>query len=236
MRIIDRIRLGGEGFLVLLLLFLLWHARSLQKANEDLLDKNATLQANLKSAMSLSNNKLIYVWRDKDGKVHRSTRYVPPEGGIETKVPIAPGGTIAPPSTGSIIRDTIRKVEDAIIGVGETRIVNPETGEVVIIRTTGICFRPAVAGLFGIPYGYGVGIQSRLAYAGRWGAGVGLGAGMGWTTQVGTRESIPFMYGFIDRRIDDFIPLLRNTAVGMHGGYGWEKGEKVGGLNISIFF
>lgn len=69
------------------------------------------------------------------------------------------------------------------------------------IKKFGVCIEPLINGI--ASRNLQVGIGSRLMYWNRYGCGVGLNS-----------ETRP--YGFIDRRIDDFIPFLSNTAIGVN--------------------
>lgn len=218
------IRLIAELSLVLLVVGLMWCVKG-QKSDLDSLESaNLKLQSNLRSSVTITRTQVKYRWRDSSGTVHGVDVHVPTEGGTEVIDPIKPGGSTDRPPTGSFLEDLFRRNMDSILGrITKKTFVNPETGQKVIVTRAGITFYPALAGTLSINSGMGLGLQARLLYFEKYGMGIG----------VSSRE---YVYTFIDRRIEDFVPFMRNTAVGIHGGYRWDRGEKVLGMQTAIFF
>ena len=99
---------------------------------------------------------------------------------------------------------------------GRAEVVQPTDGPAEIsVKRAGFTFRPAVQGLVGKELKAGLG--ARLVYFDRYGAGVGLDTDL---------EG----YLFVDRRLDDFTGLLKNTTVGLYGGRG-----RLGAL-VGVYF
>ena len=99
---------------------------------------------------------------------------------------------------------------------GRAEVVQPTDGPAEIsVKRAGLTFRPAVQGLVGKALKGGLGV--RLVYFNRYGVGVGLDTDL---------EG----YLFVDRRLDDFTGLLKNTTVGLYGGSGRL------GLLVGVYF
>lgn len=77
------------------------------------------------------------------------------------------------------------------------------------------CFEPALTGMATLQ-GFRFAISSRLFYYDKYGAGVGLNT-----------DLKPFV--FVDRRIRDFVPFMKNTSVGIS-----YSGDGIG-VNINVF-
>lgn len=89
---------------------------------------------------------------------------------------------------------------------------NADTGEIDLkAKNHGWTFRPLASGMIDNK-GLSGGIGARLYFYDRWGAGgiVSLSNNI--------NEVKPKI--FVDRRVDDFVPFLYNTSVGLQGGLG----------------
>ena len=87
---------------------------------------------------------------------------------------------------------------------------NADTGEIDLkVKNHGWTFRPLASGMIDNK-GLSGGIGARLYFYERWGAGgiVSLSNNI--------NEVKPKI--FVDRRVDDFVPFLYNTSVGLQGG------------------
>lgn len=95
---------------------------------------------------------------------------------------------------------------------GSAIITQSTDGEKLELRVNalGLTFRPALLGLIGQKPQIGIG--ARLFYWQRYGAGVGFGF---------SRENISPLV-FADRRVDDLVPFMYNSALGL--GFGYDDG------------
>lgn len=217
-----KVRSIAETLLVLLILGLMWEYKRNRAEISDLASRNATLAENLKSSTEVTHERIVYKWRDSSGTVHVSDIYVPPEGKVTVLNPKdGKDASAKDVGKGGLVDKLTGVVDKAVSGVTTTVIKNPETGELILVKKAGVCFAPALAGTAALNYGLGVGLQARLLYYNRWGVGPGI-------------SSKEYGYIFVDRRISDLVPYIKNTAVGIHGGWGWNRGKVVGG-QIAIF-
>ena len=100
---------------------------------------------------------------------------------------------------------------------GSVQVVQPTDGSAasVKVKRAGFTFRPAVQGLASKELKIGVG--ARLVYFNRYGAGLGI-----------THDTEPYL--FVDRRVDDFVGILKNTTIGVYGG------PRTAGVMIGVYF
>lgn len=100
---------------------------------------------------------------------------------------------------------------------GSVQVVQPADGTAasVKVKRAGFTFRPAVQGLAGKELKIGLG--ARLVYFNRYGGGIGI-----------AHDMEPYL--FADRRVDDFIGVLKNTTVGVWGG------PRSAGVMIGVYF
>lgn len=82
-------------------------------------------------------------------------------------------------------------------------------------QTKGFCCNLAISATIG-QEGFKFGIQSRLFYINRYGLGCGF-------------NSKIRPYAFIDRRVDDFVPFVKDTTIGINY-------DGSVGISLSIFF
>ena len=100
---------------------------------------------------------------------------------------------------------------------GNISIVQPTDGTAakVDVKRGGFTFRPALHGMAGKELK--IGLATRLVYFNRYGAGLGI-----------SHEMEPYL--FADRRIDDFVGILKNTTIGVYGG------PHTAGIMIGVYF
>lgn len=92
---------------------------------------------------------------------------------------------------------------------GATINQSATSGEIDLrVKARGLTFKPALAGLFGpTPQ---IGVEARLAYWNRYGAGLGVG----FNNNIGDTS----VYVMADRRADDLLPWFDNLAIGGYAG------------------
>lgn len=100
---------------------------------------------------------------------------------------------------------------------GSVQVVQPTDGTAaqVKVKRAGFTFRPAAQGLAGKDLKIGLGV--RLAYFNRYGAGAGI-----------AHDMEPYL--FVDRRIDDFVGIFKNTTIGIFGG------PRSAGVMLGVYF
>lgn len=140
----------------LIIAFLLLRITNLNKQNEKLRGKTAELSEQLKSQTIITKEKIVYKYRNSDGKPQQQEYYVPSEGSIE----------IITPKENEDIKPTI-------IDNFFNTIVEQTDGSLIKIQNKGLCFAPEI----GIIYSKELeaAFQLRLLYWNRYNAGVGIG-------------------------------------------------------------
>ena len=100
---------------------------------------------------------------------------------------------------------------------GAVQVVQPTDGSAasVKVKRAGFTFRPAAQGLAGKELKISLG--ARLVYFNRYGAGVGV-----------AHDMEPYL--FVDRRVDDFISVFKNTTIGIYGG------SRSAGIMLGVYF
>lgn len=114
------------------------------------------------------------------------------------------------------------KYKDKIITVikylppeGNATIATTDLGETLVkIKNKGLTLTPSAS--FLMNKDFYAGLSLRLFFWNRYGGGIGF-------------SSILKPYGFLDRRIDDFVPFMQNTSVGI-----FYDGSI--GLQLSVYF
>jgi len=114
------------------------------------------------------------------------------------------------------------KYKDKIVTVikylppeGSAAIATTDLGETLVdIKNKGFTLTPSAS--FLMNKDFYAGLSLRLFFWDRYGCGIGF-------------SSILKPYGFLDRRIDDFIPFMQNTSVGI-----FYDGSI--GLQLSVYF
>lgn len=142
--------------LLALIAFLSLRAVYLDKQNTTLKGKTAELSEQLKSQTIITKEKIVYKYRNSDGKPQQQEYYVPSEGSIE----------IITPKENEDIKPTI-------IDNFFNTIVEQTDGSLIKIQNKGFAFAPE----FGIIYSKELeaAFQLRLLYWNRYNAGVGIG-------------------------------------------------------------
>ena len=109
------------------------------------------------------------------------------------------------------IKGEVKTVIKYLPPEGSAEVTQSSDGEntELHINARGFVFEPALVGLIAREPQIGAG--ARLVYWDRYGAGAGLGL----SNEVSKLS--PFIYA--DRRIDDFIPFLHNSALGIAATY-----------------
>lgn len=114
------------------------------------------------------------------------------------------------------------KYKDKIVTVikylppeGSATIATTDLGETLVdIKNKGFTLTPSAS--FLMNKDFYAGLSLRLFFWNRYGCGIGF-------------SSILKPYGFLDRRIDDFVPFMQNTSVGI-----FYDGSI--GLQLSVYF
>ena len=129
------------------------------------------------------------------------------EKDLKAQITFAPKGKIIYKTR--TIQGEVKTVIKYLPPEGNVTISQPTDGGNVEMRVNalGLTFRPALLGLLGKEAQIGLG--ARLFYWNRYGAGLGLGF---------SRENITPLI-FCDRRIDDLVPFIHNSALGLGLGY-----------------
>lgn len=142
--------------LLALIAFLSLRVVYLDKQNTTLRGKTAELSEQLKSQTIITKEKIVYKYRDREGKPKQQEYYVPSEGSIE----------IITPKENEDIKPTI-------IDNFFNTIVEQTDGSLIKIQNKGLCFAPE----FGIISSKELeaAFQLRLLYWNRYNAGVGIG-------------------------------------------------------------
>lgn len=142
--------------LLALIVFLSLRVVYLDKQNITLRGKTAELSEQLKSQTIITKEKIVYKYRNSDGKPQQQEYYVPSEGSIE----------IITPKENEDLKPTI--VDNFF-----NTIVEQTDGSLIKIQNKGLCFAPEI----GIIYSKELeaALQLRLLYWNRYNVGVGIG-------------------------------------------------------------
>ena len=145
--------------------FLLLRVVSLNKQNENLRGKTAELSEQLKSQTIITKEKIVYKYRDSEGKSKQETIYIPSEGQVNIITP-KDEETIKPSKKDSFFNTIIEQTD----------------GSLIMIQNKGFCLAPEL----GINYSkeFEASLQVRLLYWNRYNAGVGI-----------THKETLFIYG-----------------------------------------
>lgn len=169
----------------LIIAFLLFRIVYLNKQNTVLIDKNATLEENLKNKTIIYKDKIIYKERIKGNdisgtEIQQTTVYVPVDGKIE----------ILTPTEGNKLNlGTFDKLFN--------HIIKQEDGSIILVKDKGFTISPEIAGLYSNRLE--LGLQLKLFYWSRYNFGAGI-----------TNNSI--LYGYAARSISDILPFTHNTS------------------------
>ena len=182
----------------LIIAFLLFRIIYLNKQNTVLIDKNVTLEENLKNKTIIYKDKIIYKERIKGNdvtgtEVQQTTVYVPVDGKIE----------ILTPEEGN-------KLELGTLDKIFNHIIKQEDGSIILVKDKGFTFAPEIAGLYSDKLELGV--QLKVFYWSRYNFGAGI-----------TNNSV--LYGYASRSISDILSFTRNTSAQIGLGKDLEDGN-----------
>lgn len=193
----------------LLIAFLLFRLIYLNKQNTILIDKNATLEENLKNKTIIYKDKIVYKERIKgsevDGtEIKQTTVYVPIDGKIE----------ILTPEEG-------QKLELSVLDKVFNHIIKQEDGSVILVKDKGFTIAPEVAALYSNKLE--LGLQLKLFYWSRYNFGAGI-----------TNNEV--LYGYGARNISDLLPFLKNTSAQVSFGKDLKEGNTkfLFGVNVRL--
>ena len=190
----------------LLVLFLLARVVFLSKQNTILIDKNATLEENLKNKTIIYKDRIVFKERIGDSvtgtDIKQTTVYVPIDGKIEI---------LTPQEGANLNLGTLDKLFN--------HIIKQEDGSVILVKDKGFTIAPEVAALYSDKWELGG--QLKLAYWGRYNAGVGI------TTQT-------TLYGFLGRNISDILSFTKNTSAEVAFGKDLDDGNTKFLFGVSV--
>lgn len=169
----------------LIIAFLLIRIVYLNKQNTVLIDKNATLEENLKNKTIIYKDKIVYKERIGDSvtgtDIKQTTIYVPIDGKIE----------ILTPAEGNKLNlGTFDKLFN--------HIIKQEDGSIILVKDKGFTIAPEVAALYSDKLE--LGLQLKLFYWSRYNFGAGI-----------TNNSV--LYGYASRNISDILNFTKNTSI-----------------------
>lgn len=169
----------------LVIAFLLFRIVYLNKQNTVLIDKNATLEENLKNKTIIYKDKIVYKERIGDSvtgtDIKQTTVYVPIDGKIE----------ILTPAEGNKLNlGTFDKLFN--------HIIKQEDGSIILVKDKGFTISPEVAALYSDKLE--LGLQLKLFYWSRYNFGAGI-----------TNNSV--LYGYAARNISDILNFTKNTSI-----------------------
>ena len=192
----------------LIIAFLLFRIVYLNKQNTVLIDKNATLEENLKNKTIIYKDRIVFKERVGDTvtgtAVQQQTVYIPVDGQVQ----------ILTPEEGQNLN---LSVLDKLFN----QIIKQEDGSIIMVKTRGFTAAPEIAGLYSNKLE--LGLQVKIAYWSRYNAGIGI-----------TNEET--LYGYISRNISDLIPFIHNTSAQISYGKDLDDGNMkfLFGLNVRL--
>ena len=140
----------------LIIAFLLFRIVYLDKQNTKLIDKNATLEENLKNKTIIYKDKIIYKERVVSGtEVKQETVYVPVDGKIE----------ILTPEEGN-------KLDLNLIDKVFNHVIKQEDGSIILVKNKGFTIAPEVSALYSNKLE--LGLQVKIVYWDRYNIGIGI--------------------------------------------------------------
>ncbi len=187
-----------------LIAFLSMRISYLSSANSKLRFNNAELEEQLKSKVVVEKDKLIYVYRDKENKPKQEEVYIPHAGSVTV---------VTPKDNEEVNLSTIDNLT--------SQVIETDTGT-ILVKYRGFTISPEIS-LFYAGVGPEVGLQTQLAFWGRYGAGIG----------IGHRSTL---YGFAERNISDIIPVAKNTNFMINIGKNLKDQKVVVGAGLSVHF
>jgi len=193
----------------LIIAFLLFRIVYLNKQNTVLIDKNATLEENLKNKTIIYKDKIVYKERIKGNdvsgtEVQQTTVYVPVDGKIEI---------LTPEEGQNLNLNALDKLFN--------HIIKQEDGSVILVKDKGFTLAPEVAALYSNKLE--LGLQLKVFYWSRYNIGAGI-----------TNNSV--LYGYLSRNISDILPFIHNTSAQVALGKDLEEGSTkfLFGLNVRL--
>lgn len=142
--------------LLALIVFLSLRITYLNNQNINLRNKTAELSEQLKSQTVITKEKIIYKYRNAEGKALQKELYVPSEGKIE----------IITPKDNETIKNTF---SDKIFN----EIIEQTDGSIIRIQNKGFAFAPEAGFIYSKEFE--AALQLRLIYWNRYNAGIGIG-------------------------------------------------------------
>lgn len=169
----------------LVIAFLLFRIVYLNKQNTVLIDKNATLEENLKNKTIIYKDRIVFKERISDSvtgtDIKQTTVYVPIDGKIE----------ILTPAEGNKLNlGTFDKLFN--------HIIKQEDGSIILVKDKGFSISPEVAALYSDKLE--LGLQLKLFYWSRYNFGAGV-----------TNNSV--LYGYASRNLSDILNFTKNTSI-----------------------
>lgn len=168
----------------LIIAFLLFRIVYLNKQNTVLIDKNATLEENLKNKTVIYKDKIIYKERIdtvSGTEIKQETVYIPIDGKVEILTPAEQ-----------------EKLNLNILDKAFNHIIKQEDGSVILIKNKGFTIAPEVAALYSDKLE--LGLQVKVFYWDRYNLGVGI-----------TNNSV--LYGYASRNLSDVLNFTKNTSI-----------------------
>lgn len=190
----------------LIIAFLLFRIVYLDKQNTKLIDKNATLEENLKNKTIIYKDKIIYKERVGDTvtgtSVQQQTVYIPVDGKVE----------ILTPEEGQNLN---LSVLDKLFN----QIIKQEDGSIIMVKTRGFTISPYISSFYSKEFEYA--IQLKLFYWNRYGTGFGYS----------DKDTI---FLFVDRNASDILPFTRNLSVQIIYGKNQHFNEQRVGIGLNV--
>ena len=191
----------------ILIAFLLFRIVYLNKQNTILIDKNATLEENLKNKTIIYKDKIIYKERVKGSEVNgtevqQQTVYIPIDGRIEILTP-----------------DEGQNLNIGLIDNLFNHIIKQEDGTIILVKDKGFTIAPYISSFYSKEFEYA--IQLKLFYWNRYGTGFGYS----------DKDTI---FLFIDRNVSDVLPFTRNLSVQIIYGKNQHFNEQRIGIGLNV--
>lgn len=190
----------------LVIAFLLFRIVYLNKQNTVLIDKNATLEENLKNKTIIYKDRIVFKERISDSvtgtDIKQTTVYVPVDGSIQ----------ILTPTEGQNLN---LNVLDKLFN----HIIKQEDGSVILVKDKGFTISPYISSFYSKEFEYA--IQLKLFYWNRYGTGFGYS----------DKDTI---FLFIDRNISDILSFTRNLSIQTIYGKNYRNNEQRIGIGLNV--
>ena len=142
--------------LLALIAFLSFRVVYLNNQNIALRGKTTELSEQLKTQTIITKEKIVYKYRDKEGKPLQQEIYVPSEGKVDIITP-KDNETIKPSKIDNFFNEIIEQTD----------------GSLIKIQNKGFCFAPELGAIWSKEFE--ATLQLRLMYWNRYNAGIGIG-------------------------------------------------------------